>query len=215
MTPMRVRYWWTNRNRLATSERLKAVLRLRLEEFTRAKLPEHVGIFNVGLFIVLAEQDISAFSEAIVNARSEWHRQFNARNLAVLLYELIKDLSGALGGDYRRWLAEIGCDQTWIDKLNEINRKVTDFGKQNGAWLGEIREFTGAHRDRNALEQVRVMSSFNSLDVLARAAELSEPIRELFPFYIDLIEHIRKRLTVGAWINALRESATNTPKPDN
>lgn len=206
MTPMRVRYRWTNRNRLVTSEKLKTVLQSRIEQFARAELPAHEEIFNVGLFIVLAEEDISAFSEAINFARSEWHRQFHARYLAVLLFELIKGLSGALGRKYRVRLVEIGCDQTWIDRLNKINKKITDFGKCNSAWLEEIRAYVAAHRDPNALEQIRVMASFNSLDVLARAAELSDPIRDLISFYIDLLEHIRKRLTVGAWINAHREA---------
>lgn len=201
-TPMRIRHWWTNRGRLAQSEELKTVLLTRLEHFSRARLPAYEGILNFGLFITLAVQDISAFSESIIYARSDWERRFHARYLAVLLYELIEDLSGSMGGEYRGWLIDVGCDQSWIERLNTINGKVTNFGKHNAAWLREIRKYAGAHRDHNAREQIRVMASFGWRDVEIRAAALSEPMRELMEFYTDLLELIRKRLTMGAWLNA-------------
>jgi hypothetical protein len=38
---------------------------MRYEEATRAELPAYKGVYNVGLFIALLEQDISAFNESI------------------------------------------------------------------------------------------------------------------------------------------------------
>lgn len=157
LIPARLRYRWKNRNRLLASESLKGTLRSCYESATRAKLASHQGIYNVGLFIALLEQDISAFSESILFARTAWHRQFHGRNLAVLLYEASEDLPALLGRDYRAWLANLTRDASWIDSLNKIGRKLSIFRKSHTSFLEEIRNHIGAHREHNAILQLQIM----------------------------------------------------------
>jgi hypothetical protein len=177
------------------TESLKQTLRTRCEEASRANSTSYRGLYNVGLFVALLDQDISAFSECIYFARSEWHRQFHARNLAVLLFEGAEDLPELLGKQYRAWLKEIAADPL-IDPLNQIHSKLTSFQKKHGPFLKEVRTYVGAHRDHDSLAQIDLMSRFAALDVYRLGAEFTVPLRELVDFYMKLLTHMHNPIVM-------------------
>jgi hypothetical protein len=190
LLPGRLRFRWKNRKRLSASESLKAALKSCYEKATQAKLPSYQGIYNVGLFLALLEQDISAFSESILFARTAWHRRFHARNLAVLLYEASEDLPALLGRDFRAWITKLTIGSSWLDSLNGISKKLSNFHKTHGRFLKEIRIYIGAHREHDAILQMSVMEKLDALEVYRRGAELSEPLRELVAYYIGLLKYL-------------------------
>jgi hypothetical protein len=190
LIPGRFRYRWRNRKRLRVTEGLKKTLEARCEEATRAGSSSYKGLYNVGLFVALLEQDVSAFSESIYFARSNWHRQFHSRALAVLLHEGAEDLPELLGKDYRSWLKEVEVDESLVSALNSIHSKLTAFRRQHGQFLGEVRNHVGAHREHDALAQLELMSRFTAIDVYQRAAEFTVPLRELVDFYQTLLAHM-------------------------
>ncbi len=195
LIPGRLRFRWRNRKRQRVTENLKQTLRARCEEATRASSKTYRGLYNVGLFVALLEQDISAFSECIYFARSDWHRQFHARNLAVLLFEGAEDLPELLGKEYRAWLKEISAD-TLVDHLNQIHSKFSSFQRKHGPFLKEVRTYVGAHRDHDSLVQLELMSRFTALDVYRLGAEFSVPLRELINFYMKLLAHMHDPLVM-------------------
>jgi hypothetical protein len=196
LIPGKIRYRWRNRKRLRVTEGLKGTLQARCEEAGRVGSASYGGLYNVGLFVALLEQELSAFSEAIYFARSNWHRQFHARALAVLLYEGAEDLPELLGKEYRLWLKEVEADPSLVSALNSIHSKLTGFRKQHGQFLGEVRNHVGAHREHNALAQLELMSRFSAIDIYRLAAEFTEPLRELVDFYMQLLAHMHKPLVM-------------------
>jgi hypothetical protein len=119
MIPNRIRFRWANRKRRKVTEDVIATLKKRYDEAKRANAPVYVGIYNAGIFVVLLEQDISAYSESIYFAKSEWNRQFFARGLAVLLHEGAEDLTQLLSKQYRGWLNDLELDGEWIKAFNQ------------------------------------------------------------------------------------------------
>jgi len=190
LLPKRLRFRWQNRNRRKVTESLIKTLKARCDEASRANVPAYIGVYNAGLFVVLLEQDVSAYSEAIFFARSEWHRQFFARGLAVLLHEGATDLPELLGKQYRQWLADLELGPEWIGKLNEIGSQLNGFRKSHAEFLKKVRNYVGAHRDHNASIQLDVMGGFKAIDVYAIGAEFSEPLRHLADFYMQLLTYI-------------------------
>lgn len=73
-------------------EGIISTLRNKCEETENNGMSSYYGLYNVSLFTALLQRDIETYSEAIFMARSEWHRKFHSRNLAVLLYEAAVDL---------------------------------------------------------------------------------------------------------------------------
>ena len=190
MFPKRIRFRWRNRNRRKITESLLQTLKQRCDEATRGNVPTYIGIYNVGLFIVLLEQDISAYSESIFFARSGWHRQFFARGLAVLLYEGAEDLPQLLGKKYREWLVDLELDSQWITALNDIGTKLSWFRKSHGDFLSNVRNLVGAHKDHNTSAQLDVLANLEAMDVYRLGAEFSEPLRNLVDFYIRLLTYM-------------------------
>jgi len=190
MLPKRLAFRWKNRARLEQSDQLTNTLRSRCEEATRANSPAYRGLYNVGLFVVLLERDISAYSESIFFARSEWHRQFHARGLAVLLYEAAEDLPQLLGKEYRQWLKDLGVGDAWFEALNITGKKISLFRKAHGDFLHDVRNYVGAHRDHDSITQLETMDRFKAIEVYRLAGELSEPVRDMVSFYARLLQYM-------------------------
>lgn len=190
MIPGRLRFRWRNRRRLSESKALQDTLKQRCDEASRANVQTYLGVYNVGLFVALLEQDISAYSEAIYFGRSEWHRQFFARGLAVLLHEAAEDLPELLGKEYRVWLCDLDLDASWLDRLGAIRAKINVFRKSHTSVLTEIRNYVGAHRDHDASAQIELLGRLKAIDVYRLGAEFSQPLRDLISFYTELLAHM-------------------------
>ena len=190
MIPKRWKFRRNLKKSHPASENLIATLRARCEEAKRADSKTYLGLYNTGLFIALLNRDMVTYDESIFFARSEWHRQFHARNLAVLLYETAEDLPQMLGKQYRSWLTDIGLDQNWLDSLGAITTKLAQFKSNHSAFLKDVRNYVGAHREHDSLAQINVLDSLNYLDIYRLAGDLFVPIRELVDFNIKLLNYM-------------------------
>ncbi|QKO20654.1 hypothetical protein [Rhodoferax sp. BAB1] len=208
LIPGRLRFRWKNRRRLKVTEGLKVTLKQRCEEAARVGSEPYRGLYNVGLFLALLEQDISAFNESIYFARSDWHRQFHARSLAVLLHEGAEDLSELLGKEYRNWLNEVDVHESLLSRLNLAHSKLSAFRKNHGRFLSDVRNYIGAHREHDALAQVDMMSRFTALDVYCLAAEFTIPLRDLVDLYMELLAHMHQPMNM---LKAVMKAQQNTP----
>lgn len=207
LIPNRIRFRWRNRKRRKITENLIVTLKKRCDEAIHANIPAYVGIYNAGIFVALLEQDISAYSENIFFAKSEWNRQFFARGLAVLLHEGAEDLPQLLGKQYREWLDVLELDERWIKVLNEIGSKLSRFRKSHTPFLKEIRNYVSAHRDHDASAQLDILSDLKAIEVYRLGAEFSEPLRDLVAFYIQLLTYMNNPAVM------LRQVAKATPLP--
>ncbi|MFN4351542.1 MAG: hypothetical protein ACK4F6_12120 [Hylemonella sp.] len=186
--PSRVRHRWQNRRRLAVSANLQRTLKSNGEKARDAGLSSYSGIYNVALYVAIAEHDLSTYSEELVFSRSEWHRKFHARGLAVLLFEVAEDLPELLGKQYRQWLLELKVPDLYMERLNAIGKSLSTFRKAHEPFLSNIRNYIGAHRDHDAFVQFDVLEKLDVFEVFRLAPELSQPIRGLVSFHTDLLQ---------------------------
>lgn len=185
--PSRLRHRWKNRKRVAVSTDLQRTLKINGEKAREAGLHSFSGIYNVALYIAIAEHDMSTHGEAILHAPSEWHRKFHARGLAVLLFEVAEDLPTLLGKQYRQWLNDLQLAPNWLARLNTITKSIAAFRKAHEPFLSKIRNYLGAHRDHDAYAQFELLENLDVLEVFRLAATLSESIRSLIAFNHDLV----------------------------
>lgn len=190
--PSRIRHRWKNRRRLAASASLQQTLKINGDKAHAAGIASYRGIYNVALYVAIAEQDLATYSEALVFARSEWHRKFHARGLAVLLFEVAEDLPELLGKQYRQWLKDLKAPEIYLERLNGIGKSINTFRKAHEPFLARVRNYVGAHRDHDAYTQFEVLEKLDVLEVFRMAPQLSEPVRSLIALHSDLLQHMAK-----------------------
>lgn len=190
LIPKRWKFRRKRKGARRASDSLITSLRSRCEEAKRAGSEAYFGIYNAGLFVVLLDRDIGTYNESILFSRSKWHRQFHARNLAVLLYEAADDLPQLLGKSYRGWLVDLELDQAWFDALGEITKKISLFKKDHSSFLNDVRNYVGAHRDQDALSQANMLDGLDPLVIYKLAGELWIPVRALAGYNIKLLEYM-------------------------
>lgn len=190
MIPKRWKFRRNLKKSQPASEHLIATLRTRCEESQRADLYTYLGLYNTGLFVALLNRDMATYSESIFFARSAWHRQFHARNLAVLLYETAEDLPQLLGKNYRSWLTDIELDKNWLDSLGTITTQLAQFKSNHSAFLKDVRNYVGAHREHDSLAQINMLESLNALEIYRLAGDLFVPVRKLVEFNTKLMTYM-------------------------
>jgi len=190
--PSRIRHRWKHRNRLAASAGLQRTLKVHGEQAKTKGLESYSGIYNVALYIAIAEHDLTTYGEALLFARSDWHRKFHARGLAVLLFEVAEDLPELLGKQYRQWLTEIEAPEAFVERLNAIGKSLSTFRKTHEPFLLNVRNYVGAHRDHDAFAQYDLLEKLDPTAVFRLGPELSVPIRGLISLHTDLLHFMGK-----------------------
>jgi hypothetical protein len=128
-------------------------------------------IFNLILYLLTIEYDVSVIKFMIPFEIDLWHKRFLARQMAVLMYESTNDLLKLLGRHFKPLIDKLPNGEEIIIQLNEIRKGLNQFKTSNSEYLSQIRNFSGAHRGNvgnDAFEQlvvIRNISTDNILDI--------------------------------------------------
>jgi hypothetical protein len=144
-------------------------------------------LYNVALFILLLDADLSQLSSDMVNASTDRRRKFVARQMAVLLYEVAKDLPELLGKDFRAGLVDLNLGGDTVSSLDQIRKRLGQFKDQHSVQLNQIRSLVGAHREHDAIAQLQLLETLKPLEIFALAAEFSGSLRELVTWMTDVM----------------------------
>jgi len=191
LIPGRIKHCWENRNRLRITADIVSSLKKQCEEAVTHGLKNHAVIYNAGLFVVLLEQDLSAYSTALYYANSKYHQQFAARGMAVLLYEGAEDIPTVFGKNYREALRDLQLADSWLQALNASIAGFNKFKQEHTTFLKDIRNYVGAHREQNSLAQLKVLENLDHMAVYRLGATFSEPLRSLVNFQIALLRYVK------------------------
>lgn len=163
-------------------------------------------VFNVGMYLLLLDQDLAFFTDDLVCAIGDRRRAFIAKHEAVLLYEAAEDLPQLLGREFRNAVKAVGASEDLLDRLNSVSSDFNTFWQTHREFLGTLRKTLAAHRDHDALLYSESLQLLKPLEVMARAADLSELINRLVGILIELT-----RLTANP-TNILRDMMASSKK---
>lgn len=204
--PGRIRHRWQNRNRLAVTAELIATLEKQCEDARKHGFKNHAVAYNAALFIILVEQDLSAYSAALYYSNTKWHQQFAARGMAVLLYEAAEDIPVLLGKAYRQALRDLGLGNSWLEELNKSTAGFNGFKTEHAGFLKTVRNYVGAHKEKDALAQLEVLETLDHMEVYRLAAKFSDSLRLLADFQMVLLNYLKNPAVL------LKEAAKATSK---
>jgi hypothetical protein len=179
LLPVRVRH--RRRARAKRTARLSALetVRRTLQGATRLKAGSATTVFNVGMYLLLLDQDIAYFTDDLICAIGDRRRAFLAKHEAILLYEAAEDLPQLLGREFRDAVKALGASEEQLARLNAVSSDLSQFWQANREFLGTIRNALAAHRDHDALRYADALEALRHLEVMARAAELSQLLERL------------------------------------
>lgn len=162
---------------LTLRERKKnRALRSALETFKReaaranAKGNECIQVLmNMGLFYLLAESDIQAVKIDALTHPDEWKRKLSLRIILLTIYEW--DMGKVAGKDLKGLLSRSSVPVDLQSQLFDSLRTLKKAQRRAAKMLHEPRNSVIAHRDSDALSQVKIIESLNAVDVFGAAEE--------------------------------------------
>jgi hypothetical protein len=149
-------------------------------------------VFNVGLYLLLLDQDLADFTDDMLSAVGDRKRRFVAKYEAMLLYEAAEDLPQLLGRDFRASVDSLGAMDQHRQRVNEASAGPNQFWRDRREFLGKIRKALAAHREHDSLLYLEKVDSLKPLDVMTCAVEFSAHLDRLIEVLIELAA-----LTVG------------------
>jgi hypothetical protein len=190
--PVRIRHRRKARPKRRVRADLLATLRRTLANATLLRADNMRTVFNVGMYILLLDEDIAHFTDDLICAVGDRRRVFLAKHEAILLYEAAEDLPQLLGREFRASVKALGASTDQIARLNSVSSDLNQFWQHHRGFLGSIRNVLAAHRDHDTLRYFEALDAVKPLDVMARAAELSSLLERLVLIIGELAS-----LTVG------------------
>jgi hypothetical protein len=163
-----------------------ATVRNTLRGATKLRAGSTATVFNVGMYLLLLDQDIGYFTDDLVCAIGDRKRAFIAKYEAILLYEAAEDLPQLLGKKFREAVKALGASSEQITRLNSASSDLNRFWQRQQEFLGEIRNALAAHRDHDTLRYVEALEALGPLEVMKRAAELSQLLERLMGVITEL-----------------------------
>jgi len=141
-------------------------------------------LFNIGLYLLIADKDIQALKLDALTHPDEWTRKLNARVILLTIYEWDADeVSGrALHDALAIMETSEELRRETIGSLRRL-RKIQEKAKRQFAF---IRNVAIAHRDPDALVQYRAIRDLNVDDVFSVAAEFFAEVE----IFVDLMTKI-------------------------
>lgn len=150
-----------------------------LQGAARLKAGSATTVFNVGMYLLLLDQDIDYFTDDLICAIGDRRRAFLAKHEAVLLYEAAEDLPQLLGREFRDAVKALGASPDQLTQLNAVSSDLNQFWLDNRNFLGTIRNALAAHRDHDSLRYAAALEGLRPLEVMSRAAGLSQLLERL------------------------------------
>jgi hypothetical protein len=189
---VRVRHWWRARKKHRARAAAIASTRKTLESTRTLRAGASQTVFNVGLYLLLLDQDLADFTDHIVNAVGVRRRRFVAKHEAVLLFEAAEDLPQLLGKTFREAVGQLGASPEQVQRLNVASSGLHWFWDSHRDFLRSIRKALAAHREQDAFLYIEKLEMLDPLEVMRLAAEFSDHLERLTGVLVEIAG-----LTVG------------------
>ena len=185
-----------------------STIRSTLHSATKLNAESAKTVFNVGLYVLLLDEDLAFFTDDLIGAIGERRRAFLAKQEAILLYEAGEDLPQLLGREFRAAVRTLGASQEQVENLNAVSSELNRYWQTNRDFLGSIRNALAAHRDHDTLVYADGLDALRPLDVMARAAGLSKPLERLVELLTEMASLVNSPAAILKDMMASRNTTT-------
>jgi hypothetical protein len=112
----------------------------------------------------IASYDLKVIVKSMIFAKGEWQKRLFARQAALLVYETMNDLFDLFGKDFRKIVSALPGKEKFENELKNITKELNSYKTLYFNQLKTIRNVSIAHRDKDTLEQLKIIQSINWVD---------------------------------------------------
>jgi len=182
------RTWNVERKRLPILNGTIKIFRDGLARCRKLGLADADRIYNVGLYLLLADRDCAILKVQMISSFENWNLRFTARQIALLVYEVCDDLIGLLGKQFRQSLITLSATEDDMNKFNKIYQQLTKFKNTNHQFLyNDIRNLVAGHRSQDSLEFLRAVEAIDPLRVFRLGGDFFEIVHALIHFLTETL----------------------------
>ena len=174
------------KRRIAVLEETIKSVRIGYERAKKNDMPHFQRVYNAGLYVLIFEYDIAILKNDALFAIRAWKKNFVARQLAIILYEAANDLPELLGKEFRISLKALPLTDADWKAFNGIMKLISKFKNEHRDLLNVLRNFVGAHRDKDAGKQLEIIEKVDLLMMMELSGQFYDAMRELVPFLTKL-----------------------------
>lgn len=127
------------------------------------------ALMNMGLFYLLAENDIQAVKIDALTHPDEWKRKLSLRMMLLVIYEW--DMAKVAGKDLKDLLSRSSVPNELQNELFESLRTLKKAQRRAAKIFHGPRNSVIAHRDADALFQIKTIENLNAKDVFGAIEE--------------------------------------------
>lgn len=100
---------------------------------------------SIAMYISILWMDLTVLRSRLVLEQDEYVKNVYARQLAILIYEFIKNYSSVFGKQFRKTIDNLPNGKVHIKAFNAIGKEINNIRKRHSNMLKEIRNFIAAH----------------------------------------------------------------------
>jgi len=126
-------------------------------------------IFNVALFILIAERDIQAIKIDALTHPDPWKRSLCARVILLTIHEW--DMDKVTGNKLKGALDDVGASDELRNRATDALRSLRAVQRKAQKEFAFLRNATIAHRDPDALAQYHAITHIDEMAVLKLASD--------------------------------------------
>jgi hypothetical protein len=142
-------------------------------------------LFNIGLYLLLAERDIQALKIDALTHPDEWTRKLHARIILLTIYEW--DGDSVTGRGLKAALDAIEVSDALKAQTVDALRALRLVQRKIAREYKFVRNAAIAHRDPNALVQYRAIRDLDVERVFATAIEFFQAVEQFMPVLTSLL----------------------------
>lgn len=166
---MRPKLSFDERKRQRVLEETFNIVKNQTIRFEDSGLEAFNTVFNIALFFLIAERDISAVKIDALTHPDIWKRNLCVRVILLTLHEL--DMDKVSGQRLKQALDDIHATDEIKKEVFEALRAIRKIQKKATKIYGHIRDSAIAHRDPDALVQYRTIRNIDTHDVFRLAMD--------------------------------------------
>jgi hypothetical protein len=165
-------------------------------------------LFNVALFLLIAERDIQAQKIDALTHPDAWRRSLSARVILLTIHEW--DMDKVTGRKLKQALEVTRVPQELRQSLMAALRSVREVQRKARKEFSFLRNATIAHRDPDALRQYQAIVELDEMGVLELAGKFYLAANAFISLLPKVILHIGSMPGLMAQIAYRAESAART-----
>lgn len=142
-------------------------------------------LFNIGLYLLIAERDIQALKIDAMTHPDEWTRKLHARIILLTIYEW--DADKVSGRALKDALDAAQTPENLRGQVIDVLRSLRTVQRKILKEFGFVRNAAIAHRDPNALVQYRAIRDLNTDRVFELAVEFHQALDKFLPILSSLM----------------------------